>query len=161
MSKPITKIIITLQSQDALKDIWKLFDYVITKMEELGQDGMPKVDAQERKKFRAEVLKAPEGTALEVFRRWVTILVPEMVPVTPNLIQQIMSPPVMVDPTSLEQAAVIGREEAEQAKEDKRKAEIAERRRAQMAVARAALVSKKKAVAKGKSHHKKPPVEGV
>jgi hypothetical protein len=113
---------------------------------------MPKVDAQGRKKFRAEVLKAPEGTSLEVFRRWVTILVPELVPVTPSLIQQITNPPTLVDSASLEQARIVIEEEQKEAREEARKADIREKRRVNMQKARDA---KNMGKGSGKSHHKK------
>ncbi len=157
MSKPITKIIINLQSQDALKDIWKLFDYIINKMEELGSDGMPKVDAQGRKRFRVEVQKAPEGMVLEVFSRWVTLLVPEMVPATPNLIQRVVGPPTLTNVDAVEQAKFTTQEEKERAQEEERKATIKARRVEMMAKARAARCQ---GPAKGRSHKKKR-VEGV
>ncbi len=144
MPKPITKIIISLPSPDSLEDVWKVFDYIILKMEELDRDGMPKVDALGRKKFRAEVMRVSEGKMVEVFSKWVTLLVPEFVPVNPDLLKQ---PPVSAETQALIQKG----QEAEE--EERRKAELAERRREQMARARAA---RKPTTPKGKSHHKKP-----
>ncbi|MFA5354826.1 MAG: hypothetical protein WC291_11405 [Thermodesulfovibrionales bacterium] len=156
MSKPITNIVIPLPSQDALKDVWKLFDYIIAKMEEPGRDGIPKVDVQGRKRFRVEVMKAPEDKLLEVFSRWVTLLVPEMVPATPSLIQRVVVQEGVSDTDATKQADSIIAQEEEQRKEEERKEKIRQDRVERLRKAREVKESMRgDSGTVRKSHHKK------
>ena len=84
---PITKIVIRITDPAMVTDTWRLFDHIILAMEKLERDQMgdknPIVDALGRKRFRVEVTKAlRDGQApMDVFNRWVTVLVPQFVPI--------------------------------------------------------------------------------
>lgn len=112
MRQPITKIIIRITDPVMTTDVWRLFDHVINQMEKLepGQGGYlnPIVDALGRKLFRAELMKAlgADRDPMEVFNRWVTVLVPEFVPMQSQMRQAATAPA---------QAAVVEKEKAVEA----------------------------------------------
>ena len=87
MAAPKTNILIRVSDPEMVKDIWKLFDHIISEMEEIGEDGYPLVNAHDRKRFRVEVMRARDGDMMEVFSRWVTILVPRFVPLETDVKQ--------------------------------------------------------------------------
>ena len=134
-SKPITKIIIKITDLALLNDVWGVFDRIIHEMEktEKKENGevWPIVDASGRKQFRAELMKAlsADGDPMTVFNRWVTVLVPQYVPVQGALREASVAQG---------QADVVAAEKVEDEVTARRKAERREAMKRNLAKARAA-----------------------
>ena len=146
-SMPITKIIIKITDPQLLLpgNVWQLFDLIIREMEQLEKrdgDAFPIVDAAGRKQFRVQVMKALEARRdpMEVFNQWVTVLVPQFVPMVPPA-RAVMQ----------EQADKVAAGVEKDVKLEEKAADIRLKQRANLAKARAAKKHppKKKWVEKG------------
>jgi hypothetical protein len=155
---PITKIVIRITDPAMVTDTWGLFDHIILAMEKMERDQTgdknPIVDALGRKRFRVEVTKALRDgqPPMDVFNRWVTVLVPQFVPIgsTQSSMSQeeLLARVAGMETDAVEQARVAAVAEAKRA-----------RNAANLVTARAAKKRspwrKKGAVAKGPTKEEK------